>query len=79
MATKGSEYKKRQEGSVTVFEVTPAEAPKFWYLVVIGGVVLLGGLLAMPGGMAFVVMGGGALWYGWTRDLRPKATRFSRR
>jgi hypothetical protein len=75
MATKGSEYKKRQDGSATVFEVTPAQAPKFWYLVIIGAVVGLGGLLAMPGGLAFVAMGGFALWYGWTRDLRPNATR----
>ena len=77
MATKGSEYKKRQEGNATVFEVTPAQAPKFWYLVIIGAVVGLGGLLAMPGGLAFVAMGGFAFWYGWTRDLRPKATRQS--
>jgi hypothetical protein len=77
MATKGSEYKKRQEGNGTVFEVTPAQAPKFWYLVIIGAVVGLGGLLAMPGGLAFVAMGGFAFWYGWTRDLRPKATRQS--
>jgi len=75
MATKGSEYKKRQEGNATVFEVTPAQAPKFWYLVIFGAVVGLGGLLAMPGGLAFVAMGGFAFWYGWTRDLRPKATR----
>ena len=77
MATKGSEYKKRQEGNATVFEVTPAQAPKFWYLVIIGAVIGLGGLLAMPGGLAFVAMGGFAFWYGWTRDLRPKATRQS--
>lgn len=75
MANKGSEYKKRQEGNATVFDVTPATAPKFWYLIIIGGVIGLGGLLAMPGGAFFVAMGGFALWYGWTRDLRPKATR----
>ena len=75
MATKGSEYRKRQEGNATVFDVTPAEAPKFWYLIIIGGVITLGGLLAMPGGLAFVAMGGFALWYGWTRDLRAKDTR----
>ena len=75
MATKGSEYRKRQDGNATVFEVTPAEAPKFWFLVIFGGVIALGGLLAMPGGLAFVLMGGFALWYGWTRDLRPKPSR----
>lgn len=75
MADKGSEYRKRQEGDATVFDVTPAPTPKFWFLIIFGGVVLLGGLLAMPGGLAFVLMGGFALWYGWTRDLRPKATR----
>ncbi len=75
MATKGSEYTKRQDGNATVFDVTPAEAPKFWFLVIFGAVLCLGGLLAMPGGIAFVAMGGFALWYGWTRDLRPKATR----
>ncbi len=75
MATKGSEYKKRQDGTATVFEVTPAQPPKFWYLIIIGAVIGLGGLLAMPGGLAFVAMGGFAFWYGWTRDLRPKPTR----
>ena len=75
MATKGSEYKKTESGGVTTFEVTPAPAPKFWYLIIIGVVCVLGGLLAMPGGLFFVAMGAFALWYGWTRDLRPKATR----
>ena len=75
MATKGSEYTKRQDGNATVFEVTPAEAPKFWFLVIFGAVLCLGGLAAMPGGLAFILMGGFALWYGWTRDLRPKPTR----
>lgn len=75
MAAKASEYKKRQEGNTTIFDVTPAPAPKFWYLIVIGGVICLGGLLAMPDGLFFIVMGGGALWYGWSRDIRPKATR----
>jgi hypothetical protein len=74
MATKGSEYKKTESGGVTTFEVTPAPAPKFWYLIIIGGLCMLG-LLALPGGLIFVLMGAFALWYGWTRDLRPKATR----
>lgn len=75
MATKGSEYRKRQEGNATIFDVTPAAAPKFWYLIIIGGVICLGGLLAGTSGLFFIVMGGGALWYGWTRDIRPKDSR----
>lgn len=74
MAAKGSEYKKLQDGTATVFDVTPAPAPKFTYLLIIGVVCVLGGLLAMPGGLVFVAMGAFALWYGWTRDLRKKPT-----
>ena len=75
MAAKTSEYSKSQEGTATVFAVTPAKAPKFTYLIIIcAGVCLLG--LGM-GSAAFVMlpMGGFALWYGWTRDLRKKASR----
>ena len=75
MAGKGSEYKKSESGGVTTFEVTPAAAPKFWYMLIIGIPCVLGGLLALPAGLIFIAMGGFACWYGWTRDLRPKATR----
>src|SRR5213594_2582146 len=72
MANKGSEYRKAESGGVTTFEVTPAPAPKFWYAVIFGGVLVLVGLLGV---FLLVPMGGLLLWFGWTRDLRPKATR----
>jgi hypothetical protein len=68
-----SEYQKRQEGETTVFTVTPASAPKFWYLIVIGGLVFLGGFLGL--GIFGWLMGGGAIAYGLLRDQRPKDHR----
>jgi hypothetical protein len=69
-----SEYTKRQDGAATVFQVTPASAPKFTYLLLIGAVVSFIGLLSIASGfgIVFLLMGGFALWYGWTRDQRPK-------
>jgi hypothetical protein len=70
LKNQASEYQKSQNGETTVFSVTPASAPKFWYLIVIGGLVLLGGLLGL--GIFGFLMGGGAIAYGLMRDQRPK-------
>lgn len=77
MKTKNAEYKKRQEGDATVFEVTPAPAPKFTYLLIIGGVVGLLGLASLAGGFGviFLAMAAFCFWYGWFRDIRPKPHR----
>ncbi len=73
---KSSEYEKRREGDITVFTVTPAESPKFWFMVIFGAVLILGGLAAIAsGGVPFLLMGGFAFWYGWFRDQRPKEHR----
>jgi hypothetical protein len=59
-----------------VFTVTPAPAPKFWFMVIFGGVLILGGLTApFGGGFPFLLMGGFSFWYGWFRDQRPKEHR----
>jgi hypothetical protein len=65
-----AEYKKSASGETTLFSVTPASAPKFWYLIVIGGLIFLGGFLGL--GIFGIVMGGGAIAYGLLRDQRPK-------
>lgn len=75
----GSEYQKRQDGGTTVFEVTPARAPRFWFMIVFGAVLVLVGLGTGGGGMvAFGGMGAFCLWYGWSRDQRPKPHRARR-
>ena len=65
-----SEYSKAQNGETTVFSVTPASAPKFWYLIIVGIVVLLLGLGGL--GIFGILMGGFAIAYGLFRDQRPK-------
>lgn len=76
MANKESEYKKTESGGVTVFEVTPAPAPRFWVAIIFGGVCVLVGLGIGGGWMVFFfVIGTLFLWLGWTRDPRPKGTR----
>jgi len=76
MATKLAEYTKSESNGVTTFSVTPAPAPKFGCLLLLGAVVLLVGLSFMAdGGIFMMAMGAFALWYGWTRDLRPKTDR----
>jgi hypothetical protein len=77
MKDRPSEYTKRQDGAATVFQVTPASAPKFTYLLIVGGVITFIGLLSIASGfgVAFLLMGGFALWYGWKRDQRPKDHR----
>lgn len=73
---RGAQYQKRQEGNATIFEVTPAAAPKFWFMIIFGIVLILGGLGAGGGGfVAFGAMGAFCLWYGWSRDQRPKPHR----
>lgn len=73
LKSRASEYSKRQEGDKTVFTVTPASAPKFWYLIIVGVVVLLLGLGGL--GIFGFLMGGGAIAYGLLRDQRPKDHR----
>lgn len=76
MKNKASEYTKRQEGATTVFEVIPAAAPKFVYLLIIGAVVGLIGLgMIASGGIFMILMAAFAIWYGWFRDQRPKDHR----
>ncbi len=52
---KESEYKKRQEGNATVFEVTPAPPVKFWLLIIIGAPLLLGGLASLGSSPGFAI------------------------
>jgi hypothetical protein len=71
----GSEYQKRQEGTATVFEVTPAPQKRFMLIVILGGIGVLFGL-AVFGSERFLglLMLGGcgyAVYWAWTKDLRP--------
>ncbi|MGE0743068.1 MAG: hypothetical protein AB7O98_17155 [Hyphomonadaceae bacterium] len=76
MAAKTAEYRKSENNGVTTFQVTPAAAPKFGCLLMLGGVIILLGLgFLADGGIFMLAMGAFALWYGWTRDLRPKEHR----
>ena len=77
MKNKDAEYSKRQEGDATVFDVTPASAPKFTYLLIFGVVVGLVGLASLTAGFGIVLLAMAAFcfWYGWKRDIRPKAHR----
>ncbi len=76
---RASEYTKRQDGATTVFDVTPASAPKFMYLVIFGGFIgLLGIGMIASGGIFMVLMAGFAIWYGWFRDQRPKDHKVSK-
>jgi hypothetical protein len=71
-----AEYRKRQDGNTTVFDVTAAKAPKFTTMIGMGifCIVLGLGFMGSDGGLGIVafLMGGFCLWYGWTRDIRPK-------
>jgi len=72
----GSEYIKRQEGDSSVFEVTPAQAPKFLFIVIGGGVLALIGLLMGPlGWIIFLPVGIFGIWFGYFKDVRPAAHR----
>jgi hypothetical protein len=72
----GSEYTKRQDGDAFVFEVTPAQSPKF-IMIAVGGVVLgLIGLVMGPvGWIIFLPIGAWAIWFGYYKDIRPAAHR----
>lgn len=74
-----SEYRKQPDGNFTVFHVTPAGVPKFGLVIGIGVVSILLGFGFMGdsggGGFFFFAMGAFAVWYGWTRDIRPKPHR----
>jgi len=74
-----SAYEKRQDGNFTVFNVTPAGVPKFGTIIGIGVFSVLLGFGFMSesggGGLFFFAMGAFAIWYGWTRDIRPKPHR----
>ena len=70
---KSAEYSKRQEGSTTVFDVTPATPPKFGAAIgagVVGAILGLG--MIASGGIFLLAIGGFAIWYGMKRDIRPK-------
>jgi len=70
---KSAEYSKRQEGSMTVFDVTPATPPKFGAAIGAGAVGSLLGLgMIGSGGIFLLALGGFAIWYGLKRDIRPK-------
>jgi hypothetical protein len=74
----GSEYRKHQDGNASVFEVTPADSPKFMMMVVGGGVLALIGLLMGPAGwILFLPVGAFGIWFGYFKDLRPAAHRGS--
>ena len=79
-----SEYQKRQDGDSTVFEVTPATAPKAMYPIVWGAILilLLGILLPLntdhpslfkSWAIAADIAGAVAIYLGWNVDGRPSA------
>jgi hypothetical protein len=74
-----SEYHKRQDGSATVFDVTPAPQKKFWFIVILGSIMFLMGLSFVKSDtlLGLIGMGGGgwAAWWAWHRDLRPPSHR----
>jgi hypothetical protein len=70
-----SEYSKRQVGEATLFEVKPAPQKKFMMIVIGGGILLLMALSffkSMPlFSLIMIGFSGWAIWWGWSRDLRP--------
>ena len=73
-----SEYAKRQDGDAFVFEVTPAQSPKFIMIAVGGAVLGLIGLLMGPAGwILFLPVAAWAIWFGYYKDIRPAAHRVS--
>jgi hypothetical protein len=79
MQMSGSEYRKRQDGGTTVFEVIPAPQKKFMYVVLGGGLLVLMGLSFFSSAHLLSLLGiaggGVAIWWGWTHDLRPVSHR----
>ncbi len=76
MSGKGSEYTKHTEGKATVFDVTPAAAPKFIFVLVIAVFFAVFGLATLKSEFGWVLLVIAALfaWLGW-RDMRPKPHR----
>lgn len=73
---RGSEYHKRQDGSWVAFDVTPAPVPKYTYIVIMGVVAGLFGLILGPfGWLILLPLGAFAIWFGYFRDMRPPAHR----
>jgi hypothetical protein len=76
----GSEYRKHQEGLATVFEVTPADSPKFMLMAVGGAILALLGIVMGPiGWIMFLPVGAFGIWLGYFKDLRPVAHRVASR
>jgi hypothetical protein len=77
----GPEYKKHQEGSATVFDVTPAPQKKFMLIVILGGIGVLFGLSVFSSEhlLGIIMLGGCgyAVYWAWTHDLRPQEHRGS--
>ena len=72
----GSEYQKRPEGNGVVFDVTPAPVPKYKYIVIMGAIACLFGLLVGPfGWLTLLPIGAFGIWFGYVRDMRPPAHR----
>jgi hypothetical protein len=74
-----SEYRKRQDGNATVFDVVPAPQKKFMFVILGGGLMFLLGLSFFSSEhlLGLICLGGGgtAVWWGWTHDLRPPSHR----
>lgn len=74
-----SEYRKRQDGTATVFDVTPAPQKKFWFILILGGLLLIMALSSIGSMPIFALIMAGlaawAIWFAWFRDLRPPAHR----
>jgi hypothetical protein len=70
-----SEYQKRQEGNAVVFSVVPAPQKRFMFIIIMGGLLALLGLSFFSSAhlLGFIAMAGGgtAIWWGWTKDIRP--------
>jgi len=82
MAKKTAEYTKQQQGNDTIFRVLPAAVPRFTTAIGFGIFVIVISFGMMSGssgaGVLGLLMGAFCLWYGLTRDLRPKAHRGER-
>lgn len=70
-----SEYRKRQEGDVTVFDVTPAPMKPFTFILVLGVIGELLGLSCFSSAhfVSLIFMGlcGWSIWFALKKDVRP--------
>ncbi|MCR6645247.1 MAG: hypothetical protein NVV62_12480 [Terricaulis sp.] len=71
---KASSYQKSESNGVTTFTVTPADAPKFIFGLIMGGFFGLLGLMMMPVGIIVVAAAGALIWFSLA-DQRPKEHR----